>query len=141
MARTATKAPSPAPGSGIARQAGTRAYRQMVDETPDSLIDELTRALESEASARQQQPANDASDDLFRGVAREAGFGTTRVEFAWATWGFCAGFAANVLLMKYVQMSMGAPLGAVIAPMIFGGLLAGATCAAIGWGIAKLRER
>ena len=58
-----------------------------------------------------------------------------------AAWGFAAGFAANVLVAKYAQMESASPMGQFIGPLLIGGLLAGATCAAIGWGFAKLRER
>jgi hypothetical protein len=68
------------------------------------------------------------------------GFGETRREFQWATWGFAIGFAANVVLAKYAQMSSGAPMSQFFGPLVLGGLVAGATCGLIGWGAAKLRE-
>ncbi len=76
-----------------------------------------------------------------RGVAQELRLGRSKGEFQYAFLGFAGGFAINVGLMKYVQMSSGATLDAVFAPMFLGGLMTGATCAVIGWGIAKLKER
>lgn len=112
----------------------------MVDEVPDDLMEELARALNEEANSREPiAGTEDAS--LLRGLAQELGLGRSKGEFQYAFLGFAGGFALNVGLMKYVQMSSGATLDAVFAPMFLGGLMTGGTCAVIGWGIAKLKER
>jgi hypothetical protein len=38
-------------------------------------------------------------------------------------------------------MTSGGSMSEFAGPMLLGGVLAGLTCAAIGWGIARLRER
>jgi hypothetical protein len=120
-----------------------RAYNQMVDEIPDELIDELLAALEAEAGARQRGetalPA--AEDTLLHGVLDELGIGRSANQLPWTLWGFAAGFALNVVLAKYAQMTSGGSMTEFAGPMLLGGVLAGLTCAAIGWGIARLRER
>jgi hypothetical protein len=121
-----------------------RAYNQMVDEIPDELIDELLAALEAEADTRrsaESAAAGPREDTLLVGVLDEMGFGRSPTELPWTLWGFAIGFALNVCLAKYAQMASGGPMGQFLAPMMVGGLLAGITCAAIGWGIARLRER
>lgn len=136
--RVHTRAPSPA--ALTPQPSGYRAYQRMVDQVPDELMEELARALDEEETIRKSiTPGPD--DSLFRGVAQELQLGRSRAEFQYAFLGFASGFAANVGLMKYVQMSSGATLDAVFAPMFLGGLMTGATCAVIGWGIAKLKER
>ena len=71
----------------------------------------------------------------------DIGFGQASNELPWAIWGFAAGFTANVVVAKYAQMSSGATLGEFIPAFLFGGIVAGAACAGIGWGLAKLRDR
>ena len=41
---------------------------------------------------------------------------------------------------KVAQMSAGAPISGLMVPIIAGGLIAGGAGAAIGWGLAKLKE-
>jgi hypothetical protein len=110
------------------------AYERMLDGLPDELIDELVAALEAEAAR-----APVASNPV-REVLSEIGIGRSQRERVWAAWGFAAGFAGNVLIAKYAQMSANSPLSQFIGPMLIGGAVAGACCAAIGWGLAKLRE-
>lgn len=112
----------------------------MVDEVPDELMEELARALDDEANSRHAVTGTEDAS-LLRGVAQELRLGRSKGEFQYAFLGFAGGFAINVGLMKYVQMSSSATLDAVFAPMFLGGLMTGATCAVIGWGIAKLKER
>ncbi len=71
----------------------------------------------------------------------ELGIGQSARERNWAAWGFAAGFATNTLIAKYAQMTSAAPMSQFIGPMLLGGVLAGAACGAIGWGLARLRER
>ena len=70
----------------------------------------------------------------------ELGIGRSQRELSWAAWGFAGGFGANVAIAKYAQMASGATMGEFIGPLLVGGIVAGACCAAIGWGLAKLRE-
>ena len=111
-------------------------YERMLDSLPDELIDELVAALEAEASKLPPSP----TASPVRGVLDELGIGRSALERQWAAWGFAAGFAANVAIAKYAQMATGAPMGQFIGPLIIGGVVAGLCCAAIGWGLAKLRE-
>jgi hypothetical protein len=113
------------------------ALERMLDEMPDALIDELVAALEAEAAKDAAAPAGSP----LREILDEIGFRKSPKEATWAVWGFAAGFAGNVLVAKYAQMSAGAPMSALIGPLLLGGLVAGATCAAIGWGLARLRDR
>lgn len=128
------------PVAGVATRSqvagSAQAYNRLIDNVPDALIDELVAALEAEA---QRRPASGASP--VQDVLREIGFGRSATELQWAAWGFSGGFAANVALAKYAQMTSGASMGEFIGPMLLGGLVAGFTCAAIGWGLARLRER
>lgn len=111
----------------------------MLDEIPEELIDQLVRALEAEAAIRQTEPA--PADDPLRGLLEELGVGRSDRELPWAAWGFSIGFGGNVLLAKYAQMSSGESFGAFVVPMLLGGVVAGVACAAIGWGLARLRDR
>lgn len=110
-------------------------YERMLDSIPEELVDELVAALEAESARRATGPASQVGE-LFE----ELGIGRSQRELSWAAWGFAAGFGANVAIAKYVQMASGAPMGQFIGPLLIGGMLAGVCCAAIGWGIAKLRE-
>ena len=74
-------------------------------------------------------------------MLQEIGFGRSAKEMQWAAWGFAGGFAVNVVLAKYAQMASGASMSAFLVPMLVGGAVAGLTCVAIGWGVAKLRDR
>lgn len=111
-------------------------YERVLDELPDELVDELVAALEGELEARRRAPGpgliGDALDEIRAG--RAAG------ELRWAGWGFTAGFAANVLLAKYAQVTSGGTMGEFLAPMLLGGVVAGGACAAIAWGVARLRS-
>jgi hypothetical protein len=92
-------------------------------------------ALEAEAAKLPPSSAHPV-----RGVFDELGVGRSVRERQWAAWGFAAGFAANVALAKYAQMSSSAPMSEFLGPLLIGGGVAGVCCAAIGWGLAKLRE-
>lgn len=111
------------------------AYEQMLDSLPDELIDELVAALEAEAATLPP-----VSGSPFGDVMQEIGFGRSARERHWAAWGFAAGFTANVAIAKYAQMASDAPMGQFFGPLLLGGIVAGVTCAAIGWGLARLRE-
>ncbi|MBA4179950.1 MAG: hypothetical protein C0506_05110 [Anaerolinea sp.] len=111
-------------------------YERLLENVPDALIDELVAALEAEAAHLPPTGASPVHD-----VLREIGFGRSPRELQWAAWGFSGGFAANVALAKYAQMASGAAMSQFIVPMLLGGVVAGVTCAAIGWGLARLRER
>ena len=112
-------------------------YERLLDSVPDELIDELVAALEAEAARTPQIGAPNPVQE----VLQEIGFGRSAREMQWASWGFAIGFAVNVALAKYAQMASDASMSAFLAPMLAGGGIAGLTCAAIGWGFAKLRER
>lgn len=125
--------PAMAPASAYASEAA--AYERMLDDIPDELVDELVAALEAEAARRANEPMSPVRD-----VLEELSMGSSPRERPWAAWGFAAGFALNVVLAKWAQMSTGGSFADFIAPTLIGGVLAGATCAAIGWGLARLRE-
>ncbi len=110
-------------------------YERLLDSVPDELIDELVAALEKEAASLPAEPRNPV-----REVLDDLGVGRTVRERSWAAWGFAAGFAGNVAIAKYAQMATGASFSQFVGPLILGGLVAGACCSAIGWGVAKLRE-
>ena len=110
-------------------------YERLLDHIPDELIDELVAALEAEAATLPPSPANPV-----RGVLDELGLGRSAREKQWAAWGFAGGFAANVALAKYAQIASSAPMSDFIGPLLIGGVVAGLCCAAIGWGLARLRE-
>lgn len=112
-----------------------QSYEQFLDEIPDELIDELVAALEAEARKTPLSPTSP-----MREVFDEIGIGRSPREVQWAAWGFAAGFGANVAIAKYAQMASGAAMGQFIGPLLVGGVVAGLCCAAIGWGLAKLRE-
>lgn len=120
--------------AALAAHANT--YERLLDDIPDELIDELVAALEAEAAKLPPIQPNPV-----REVIAELGIGQSVRERHWAAWGFAAGFAGNILIAKYAQMTTSAPMSQFIGPMLFGGLLAGVACGAIGWGLAKLRER
>lgn len=111
--------------------ASAEAYERLLDDIPDELVEELVAALEAEAA--KSGPAMPVLE-----VLEELGVGRTPRERHWAAWGFAGGFAANIALAKWAQMSTGAPLSDFVLPMLLGGALAGLTCGAIGWGFAKL---
>jgi hypothetical protein len=144
-AATFVRGPQPAPRATRARQQVAEeaaAYERLLDELPDELVDEIVAALEAEA-ARGDGPAPTPApaQGAFQEVMQEIGFGRTPREWQWAAWGFAGGFAANVLLAKYAQMQTQSPMSQFVAPLLVGGLVAGVTCAAIGWGLARLRDR
>lgn len=123
---------APAPAS-YAAEAGE--YERMLDSIPDELVDELVAALEAEAARRSTGPASQVAE-----VFEELGLGRSQRELAWAAWGFATGFGGNVAIAKYAQMASDAPMSQFVGPLLIGGVVAGACCAAIGWGLAKLRE-
>lgn len=105
------------------------------DPLPDELLDELVAALEAEAAAGAGEPRGALQELL-----EELRPGSSARELQWSAWGFAGGFGANLLVAKYAQMTTGAPTSEILAPLLVGGLVAGFACAAIGWGLAKLRE-
>lgn len=118
---------------------GARAYVQPKKrETPDELIDELIARLEADAAAA---PLADNRPDSVGAVLRDIGFGQSERELPWAVWGFALGFTLNVVVAKYAQMTSGAAMSEFIPAFIFGGIVAGAAGAGIGWAVAKLKER
>lgn len=132
---------SPAIGTPAGRAAVTQeyvAYERMLDELPDELVEELIAALEAEAAITPARAA--AGTSQVRELLTDIGFGSHSREGLWAAWGFAAGFAANVAIAKYAQVASGAPISQFVAPLLVGGVVAGAACGAIGWGLAKLRE-
>lgn len=134
--RPAAPRPATSEFDHAALAARANAYERMLDDIPDELIDELVAALEAEAARLPQGQPNPV-----REVIAELGIGQSARERHWAAWGFAAGFATNTLIAKYAQMTSAAPMSQFIGPMLLGGLLAGAAGGAIGWGLAKLRER
>ncbi len=104
-------------------------------DLPEEIFAELLAALEAEArspSAPQQ--------GALREVLSEIGIQRSARQLQWTAWGFAAGFAGNVAVAKYAQMTTGAPMGQFVGPLIIGGVVAGAACALIGWGFSRLRE-
>jgi len=118
---------------GPARADDPAAFERILESVPDSLVDELVAALEAEAAKLDQ--ANPVV-----GVLAELELGRTPRERQWAAWGFAAGFALNVGIAKWAQVASGAPVTDFIVPILVGGVIAGAACAAIGWGLARLRQ-
>ncbi len=131
----------PRPPVRRSAQGGTLSeeYQRLLDEVPDGLIDEIVAALETEAQRMEAEEPGATSP--VREVLNELGIGRSPFELQAAAWGFAVGFAANVALAKYAQIQSGAPMSQFVVPLLVGGLAAGAACAAIGWGLAKLRER
>lgn len=123
----------------VQRRAAAAQHQRLLDEVPDQLIDEIVAALEGEA--QRMEAERPAAVSPVREVLDEIGIGRSPFELQAAAWGFALGFAANVALAKYAQMQTGAPMSQFVAPLLIGGMVAGAACAAIGWGLAKLRER
>ena len=137
----ATYVPGPRPATVTRPQIAddAAAYERLLDELPDELVDELVAMLEAEAARRPgiTLPGN----SVVREVIEDIGVGHSPREGQWAAWGFAAGFAANVALAKYAQMQTSSPMGQFIGPMLIGGVIAGLACSAIGWGVAKLKDR
>lgn len=129
------RAPAPPLRHRVADEAAE--YERLLAELPDELIDEIVAALEAEAD-RMNAPATPAT--AIHDVLEEIGFGQSPREWQWALWGFAGGFCANVLVAKYAQVQAGASMASFLLPMLIGGLVAGAACAAIGWGLARLRD-
>lgn len=136
-AATFVRGPSRASASRSQAVESAEAYERLLANVPDELIDELVAALEAEAA---RTPVIGAPNPV-QEVLQEIGFGRSAREMQWAAWGFAGGFAVNVALAKYAQMASGASMSAFLVPMLVGGGIAGITCAAIGWGFAKLRDR
>ena len=113
-------------------------YERLLAELPDELVDEIVAALEAEA-AKMAAPTTPVS--AIQDVLEDIGFGQSPREWQWALWGFAAGFSANVAVAKYAQMQAGASMASFLMPMLVGGIVAGAACAAIGWGLARLRDQ
>ena len=136
-AATFVRGPSSASTAKSQAVESAEAYERLLANVPDELIDELVAALEAEAA---RTPVIGAPNPV-QEVLQEIGFGRSAREMQWAAWGFAGGFAVNVALAKYAQMASGASMSAFLVPMLVGGGIAGITCAAIGWGFAKLRDR
>jgi hypothetical protein len=102
---------------------------------PDEMFEDLVAALEAEAARAPQSQVQAALHD----VLEEVGFGRDSHEMSWAAWGFAGGFAVNLAMAKYAQMATDASMTEFIPAFVFGGAIAGATCAAIGWALAKLK--
>jgi hypothetical protein len=103
-------------------------------DVPDELLHELLAALEAEGARRKAEPSP------LQDMLAEIGVGKTAREWHWAAYGFAGGFALNVVVAKYAQMASGSPMAEFVGPLLIGGVVAGVTCAVIGWGLAKLRE-
>lgn len=133
-------APSRAPSAPATARAGepqAGSYERILDDMPDELVEELVAALEAEVAKLEREKA--APKTPVREVLEEIGLNGTPREWQWAAWGFAAGFGANVVLAKYAQMSSGGGMGEFAMPLLLGGVAAGVTCGAIGWGFSKLR--
>ena len=109
----------------------------MLDDIPDELIDELVAALEA-AAAVPPAPGDSASAAVYD-LLHEIGVGRDPRALTWAVWGFSSGFGLNVVLAKYVQISSGATMQQFIGPLLIGGVVAGVGCAALAWGLARLK--
>jgi hypothetical protein len=123
-----------------------RRHEEMLDEVPEELVAELVAALEDEAKRAEGGGARDdpgpvTAAALLRGVVDEVGLGRSEREGMWAAWGFTIGFGFNLALAKYAQVTGGGSFTDFVLPMLIGGLVAGAACGAVGWGLAKLRDR
>jgi hypothetical protein len=94
-----------------------------------------------EAEAARRPVAAKPVQGVVHEVLGDMGVGASPREGQWAAWGFAAGFAANVALAKYAQMQTSSPMSQFMVPMLIGGVIAGFACAAIGWGVAKLKDR
>lgn len=114
-------------------------YERLLDDVPDDLIEEIVAALEDEA--RRLESVQPGAASQLTEVLQEIGFGRSPRELQLAAWGFAVGFGANVMLAKYAQMQTSSPMSQFVGPLLIGGLVAGAACAAIGWGFARLREQ
>lgn len=135
----ATYTPTPRNGQTLAERAAaqqrSRDHEQLLEELPDSLLSELVAAIEAEGRGEPLPGSTPLQE-----VMDEIGLGRSPRELQWASWGFASGFAVNVGLAKYAQMSTSAPMSEFVGPLILGGIVAGTVCAAIGWGVAKLRD-
>ena len=137
-AATFSRTPGPAAPRQAARATARAQYQQLeaiLDQLPEDLVGEIAAALDAEARG-DPLPAT-----TLRAAIDEIGIGRSPRELRWTTWGFAAGFAANVAVAKYAQMATSAPMSDFVGPLLLGGLVAGCTCGLIGWGIAKLRDR
>jgi hypothetical protein len=132
----ASRAPAAQRPRAPAAADAAAAYERALDEMPDELVDELVAALEAEMDRieREKTPEGPVHE-----VLRELGFNRSQRDGQWAAWGFAAGFAANVVLAKYTQIASGGSMAEFAGPLLIGGIVAGATCSAIGWGLARLR--
>lgn len=133
-ARRAAAAPAPGPVDD---------YGALLDEIPEDLLDELVEMLESEVASRPalaQKLVKPAPATAVAEVIDEIGIGHSVREWWWAAWGFAGGFAINIFVAKYAQMTTGTTMADMLAPLLIGGVVAGSACAVIGWGLAKLVE-
>lgn len=152
--RARVRAPRPAPPQTRGRVEAPPAARRpaaapaddygaLLDEIPEELLDELVEMLEAEVASRpalaeklgKPTPATAVAE-----VMDEIGLGHTAREWWWAAWGFAGGFAVNIFVAKYAQMTTGGLMADFLVPLLIGGVVAGSACAVIGWGLAKLVE-
>lgn len=124
------------PGPRLDVRSEPSEFERLLDQLPDDLVEELARALEAESGVSRQAGPRAVLGE----IAEELALGRSPREVSWALWGFVAGFGANVLVAKAAQMSSGASMTDFAAPLVIGGLVAGATAAAIGWGLARLLD-
>lgn len=108
-------------------------YERLLEDVPDELIDELVAALEAEAARDPEIGAANPVQEVLReiGFARDA---VGRVGFrCWVR-----GQRGTRPVRPDGEWRL---MAAFIVPMLAGGAIAGAPCAAIGRGFAKLRDR
>jgi hypothetical protein len=139
MCQQVEAAPAATFVSGPRTGAPARPRRVAPERSQDELLDELIASLQAEAALAPGEAA--ARPETVKAVLQEIGFGQSSHELAWAIWGFSVGFLANVAVAKYAQMSSGAGMAEFIPAFLIGGIVAGAACAGIGWGLAKLRDK
>ncbi|MBI5947962.1 MAG: hypothetical protein HY875_07480 [Chloroflexi bacterium] len=126
---------APGPAATFVHGPAPARARSAPPDLPEEIFAELLAALEAEARSPSTPPQG-----ALREVLAEIGIERSARQVQWTAWGFAAGFAGNVAVAKYAQMATGAPMGQFVGPFIIGGLVAGAACALIGWGFARLRE-
>ena len=111
-----------------------------LSELPPEMFDEIA----DELLRKEREPAGRAAEEAPRSgiqqLLSEMDLSSSARATRWAAWGFAGGFAGNAAVAKYAQMTTEASMSDFVAPMVIGGLVAGATAAVIAWGAAKLRE-
>lgn len=124
------------PGPRVDLRSEPSEFERILDQLPDELVEELARALEAESGPARPSRARGLVVEL----TEELALGRSPRETTWALWGFAAGFGLNLLVAKVAQVSSGAPMSDFLLPLAVGGLVAGGTAAAIGWGLARLLD-